>query len=181
MTETGIVTLIGTGVAAATAIIVAVIQTKKAEPKKGERDNKTNSLEPSIPERSQPKSIENQPPQPSAAAIGAGVPSGVSHEQIAAILAQAPPMQHDRIQQGFIGAQVSWKARLRGTHQSGDKVTVFLDLAANPCCTLHCTSSPPDCEVLKFAQRNTLFVVTGDIKRVSEMNAQLEDCVFTLP
>jgi hypothetical protein len=104
----------------------------------------------------------------------------LSHKQISDTIKAVPPFHREKIQDGFVGTCVSWRAKYSSIYRHPKEVTVTAHIP-NPHVTLFCRSKPEDCEIFVVIPEGADLIVTGEIERVTEYEAQLVNCTFEIP
>ena len=101
------------------------------------------------------------------------------HKQIEIAILNVPPFKQEKVREAFIGAVIFWHGHLMSVFDRGNSICATLELVENRCVVLSCNAHPKDCAALEFAPKDAVIAIRGRIRRVSEFNAELDDCTFT--
>jgi hypothetical protein len=99
----------------------------------------------------------------------------LSHKQISESIDGLPPFQRPAVHQSFVGARVTWPARLFGVDHFGDHMTVSVNLIGSDC-LVFCRTTAADCEGIDLAPEGSRLLVTGDIHRIDTYESELTNC-----
>jgi hypothetical protein len=103
----------------------------------------------------------------------------LTHKEICDAIEAAPPFHQDKIHESFIGKRVTWQSKLGHISHFKDSTKIYADIP-NEDGMLICKSSPENSEVFISATTGTDFKVTGEIKRISRYDVELENCTYQM-
>jgi len=104
----------------------------------------------------------------------------LSHKQISDAIEATPPFHQQKFRESFAGKGISWRTQLSGISKyDGDEMTVYGTISGSHT-LIECHARREDCELFIIAPRGTEFIVTGEIERVSSIDAELIHCNFQL-
>jgi len=103
----------------------------------------------------------------------------LTHKEICDAIEAAPPFHQDKIHESFIGKRVTWQSKLVSISHFANSTAVYADIP-NGAGMLLCYSIHENSEVFISALGGTRFKVTGEIKKISRYDVELNNCTYEM-